>query len=214
MNLSLEELRRLSDTLDTIPDDRPQWLKDLPYGMESISHYYRLLFELVKRYKPEYVLEIGIDKGGSTLTLAAANPGGSVVSVDIDKPSCDNARKIAADHGLTNLLVIQDDSLKHVTRLGEIGRKADLLFIDGWHDFNHSYQEYEQYRKFMKDGGIILFDDIHESRQMDVMWQYIIDPKVELPKSHWTGFGACKVNHSIVCPPWSAIVVEATRKFS
>lgn len=204
MNISLEELRNFSDVLASLPDDRPQWLKDMPYAMENPSHYYRLLFEIVKRYKPKYSLEIGVDKGGSTLTLAAANPEGLVVSVDIDQASCENARKIAEAHGLGNLRVAQNDSLAHVKSLKEIeeqiGVKAELLFLDGRHDFLHCRAEYEGYRPFMKQGGIILFDDIHESSEMEQAWASIVDPKIECPKAHWSGFGACKVDHAISCP--------------
>lgn len=203
MNVSLDELRSLSDSLHTIPDDRPQWLKDMPYAMESPSHYYVLLWELVKRHKPVYTLEIGIDKGGSTLTLAAAHRH-LVISVDIDHAACVNAQKIAVAHGLDHLTVVQNDSLAHIELLKtaekEIGVKAELLFLDGRHDFLHCRAEYEGYRPFMKQGGIILFDDIHESREMDQAWESIVDPKIELPKAHWTGFGACKVDHSIPCP--------------
>lgn len=200
MNISLEELRNLSDKLYAIPDDRPDWLKAMPYALESVFHYYRLLWELVKQKKPEYTLEIGIDKAGSTMTLAAAHPTGIVISVDIDQAACENARKIALAHGLLNLRVVQNDSIKHVEFLSGIGRKADLLFLDGYHDFSHAYAEYLAYRPLMKPGGIILFDDIHESKQMDSFWQAVRDPKVECPKSHWTGFGACKVDHSVICP--------------
>lgn len=196
MNVSLQELRGLSDNLHTIPDTRPQWLKDMPYAMESASHYYRLLYEIVKWHKPGYTLEIGVDKGGSTMTLAAAHPAGTVISVDIDKASCENARKIAVARGLLNLQVVENDSLKHVKFLQGIGRKADLLFLDGYHDFKHAFSEYEQYRPLMNQGAIILFDDIHESKDMESVWDHVVDPKIELPKAHWTGFGACKVDFS------------------
>jgi predicted O-methyltransferase YrrM len=213
VNISLEELRSLSDNLHNVPDNRPAWLREMPYAMETLSHYYRLIWELVKQKKPAYSLEIGIDKGGSTLTLAAAHPAGSVVSVDISKDACENARRIAEAHGLRNLVVANDDSLRNIKLLRTIGKKADLLFLDGRHDFEHCYAEYIEYRPFMQQGGIILFDDIHESRQMETAWEYVVDPKVELPRAHHSGFGACKVDHSIVCPTLSSIVDQAYEKF-
>lgn len=212
MNITLEELRRLSDNLHTIPDDRPDWLKAMPYAMEHVSHYYRLIWELVKSFKPSYTIEIGIDKGGSTLTLAAANPQGSVVSVDIDKAACENAKRIASQRGLSNLQVVNDDSMRNLKLLELIGKKADLLFIDGYHDFTHAYGEYEQYRRFVAQDGIILFDDIHESKEMDVAWSYVVDPKIELPKAHHSGFGACRVNHLIPCQTLDSIAASASAK--
>lgn len=206
MNVSLQELRALSDSLHTTPDDRPQWLKGMPYSSETKSHYHILLWEICRRYKPEYTIEIGIDKAGSTLALAAGNPAGAVISVDIDKPSCENAKKVALSHSLVNLTVAENDSLKHCRELLQgIDRKADLLFIDGAHDFKHAFAEYVEYRPLMKQGAIILFDDIHESKDMEAVWDKIVDPKVELPKAHWTGFGACKVDFSISAPTFAGI---------
>jgi predicted O-methyltransferase YrrM len=205
MNLSPEELRNFSDVLVSLPDDRPQWLKDMPYARESPEHYYVLLWQIVKRYKPEFIVEIGIDKGGSTLTLAAANPAGRVMSVDIDKAACVNAYNIAVAHRLTNLEVVHDDSLNNIKAVRQSGKQIDLLFVDGAHDFLHCRAEYEGYRPLMKQGGIILFDDIHESREMEQAWESVVDPKCELPKAHWTGFGACKVEHSIPCPSLTSI---------
>jgi len=213
MNITLEELRSLSDSLASIPDDRPQWLKDMPYAMETPTHYYRYLWELVRRTKPSYVIEIGIDKGGSTLTLGAAIGGGTVLSVDIDLASCSNARQIAIQHGLTNLQIVQDDSIHNIKLLELIGKKADLVFIDGAHDFVHAYGDYEQYRRFVSQDGIILFDDIHEGREMETAWSYVVDKKIELPKAHHSGFGACKVDHLIPCPTLDSVLAEARRKF-
>lgn len=212
MNISLAELRSLSDNLATIPDDRPDWIKQMPYAMESSTHYYRLLWELVKQKRPACTIEVGVDKGGSTLTLAQANPAGKVVSIDIDRAACENARKIAEAHHLTNLTVVCDDSMRYI-QSWDREKKIDLLFLDGAHDFEHCYGEYAAYRPFIAEGGIILFDDIHEGKQMDAAWSYIVDPKVELPKAHHSGFGACKVDRSIACPPLESILEQAKVRF-
>lgn len=214
MNVSLEDLRALSDSLASLPDDRPAWVRAMPYVTETPSHYSKLLFEIVRRYKPEVVIEIGIDKAGSTMSLAAGNPGSQITSIDIDRASCENAGRIAAQQGLKNLTVLHDSSTRRAPMLVKSGMKADLLFIDGAHDFFHCYRDYEVFRPLMNQGGIILFDDIHQGREMEVAWSYVVDPKIELPRSHHSGFGACKVNHAVVCPSFDDIQEEAKRKYS
>lgn len=204
MIISLDALRYLSDHLDTYADDRPGWLVAMPYATETPTHYYRLLWELAKQKKPAVVIEIGIDKAGSTMSLAAGNPGGKVTSIDIDQGSCQNARSIAELRGLKNLTVVCDDSLRQV-RSFDPELQIDLLFVDGAHDFSHCYQEYELYRPFMREGGIILFDDIHQGSEMEAAWAAIVDPKVELPRAHQSGFGACKVDHRISVPPFASL---------
>jgi predicted O-methyltransferase YrrM len=202
MNVTLEELRKLSDGLGAIPDGRPDWLRAMPYSRETPTHYHRLLWELVRRYRPTYTIEIGIDKGGSTLALADGHHAGEVASIDISGDACWNASMIARQQGLGNLTVIHRDSLSFqaLSILGERPGLADLVFIDGAHDFKHVYAEYVEYRKLTCQGGVILFDDIYEGPEMEAAWRLVLDPKIELPAAHKTGFGACKVDRAIKVP--------------
>ncbi len=214
MNVTLDEIRNLSEQLADLPDDRPAWLKAMPYAMESKSHYYRLLWEFCRRWSPKLTIEIGIDKAGSTMSLADASPRSSVISIDIDQGSCENAKQLAAQHGLDNLIVVHNDSIQafKLLRLGL--PKVDLLFVDGAHDFVHSYDEYQNYRKIMAHDGIIFFDDIHEGKQMEASWDLVLDPKVELPKAHATGFGVCKVNQFQNCPTLEEVLPHVRGRFS
>lgn len=213
MNVSLQELRSLSDNLHTIPDDRPQWLKEMPYVTQPGSSYYQFIYELVKRHRPARVLEIGIDKAGSTMCLSYGNPSGKVWSMDISKESCENARRLSREHNITNLSIIQGDSLKAPERSGWED-KVDLLFLDSWHSFDQVYREYVLYRSTVKEGGIILFDDIRYSKEMAVAWDLIPDPKIDLSELHHSGFGACKVDPSITPVSWESIREEAKRRYS
>lgn len=213
MNITLQELRALSDNLHLEPDDRPAWLKAMPYSMENPSHYHRLLFEIARRYRPEYVIEIGIDKAGSTMALAAGNPEGTLLSIDIDRGACENAKRLALQHGLKNLQIVNDESSRNLKLIEVIGKKANLLFVDGAHDFVHAYSDYQQYRNFVCEGGIILLDDIHEGREMEAAWGHVVDPKIELPKAHHSGYGACKVDHAIPCKTLETLLGEGKGKF-
>lgn len=210
MNVSLNDLRSLAVELPRLFDDRPMWLKEMPYASQPGSEYYRFLWELGKRWKPERVLEIGIDKGASTLTLAASNPQGTVVSMDINPGACENARAIARHHEIQNLGILHQDSLKVVA----FERPFDLGFLDSWHSFDQVYREYVLYRPFMKEGAIILFDDIKYSKEMAVAWDLIPDPKIDLSELHHSGFGACKVDRSITPVSWESIREEAKRRYS
>ncbi len=216
MNVTLDEIRSLSERLAGLPDDRPAWLRAMPYAMETPSHYYRLLFEFVRQWKPNLVVEIGIDKAGSTMSLAAANPESKVISIDIDEGSCLNARRIAAEHGLSNLTVVHSDSIQALEALRSGPRllRIDMLFLDGAHDFVHVYNEYQQFRKHMTHDGIIFFDDIHEGKEMEASWDLVLDPKVELPKAHATGFGVCKVNQFQNCPTLAEVLPHVRGRFS
>jgi cephalosporin hydroxylase len=210
MNISLGDLKRLADELPGLPDGRPQWIKDLPYTTQDGSSYYKFLWELCRRHKPERTLEIGIDKAGSTLSMAAANPEGTVVSMDINPGACENAQAIAQRHEVKNLGVLHQDSLKVIA----FERPFDLMFLDSWHSFEQVYREYVLYRPFMKQGAIILFDDIRYSKEMSVAWDLIPDPKIELPSLHHSGFGACRVDKDVNPVGYDSIATEAKRRYS
>ncbi len=208
--MNLSDLKQLASELPRLFDDRPLWLKEMPYASQPGSDYYRWLWELGKRFHPERVLEIGIDKGASTLTLAASNPTGTVVSMDINPGACENARTIARHHEIKNLGILHQDSLKVVA----FERPFDLLFLDSWHSFDQVYREYESYRPLVRPGGIILFDDIRYSKEMEVAWDYIADPKMDLSELHHSGFGACQVDPALTPRTWETIKAEAKERYS
>ena len=211
--MDLDAIKQLAALITTIPDSRPEWLKALPSAMEEgitqFGRYYRFFWEIAKRWAPERVLEIGTYKGSSIAHFAAGNPKGKCVTVDIE---ADSAR-LASEFKLPNLLPITANSAEAVDRC-KILSPYDILFIDGQHDFNHCYGEYVLYRPLVKQGGLIFFDDIHVHPEMEVAWEYIIDPKAEINNLHWTGFGVCQVDLTKDVAPWTDVIGEATKKFT
>lgn len=195
MDIKLSDLQALADRMPLIHDDRPAWLSSLPYARdEQHGCYYRFFHELAKVASPLRVLEIGTHLGGSSAHLAFANRGGHVTTIDIDPKSA----ALVEGFGLENLSAMTIDSSRATEALS--GRAPfDVLFIDAEHEFEPCRREYVQYRKLVRDGGIVFFDDIHMHDGMDRAWAAVADPKIDLPRIlHYTGFGACKVDASLV----------------
>lgn len=209
---ALHEVRDLAAGILSVPDVRPQWLKNLPSAMdEGVTHfgrYYRFFYEFAKRWKPQRILEIGTFKGSSIAHFADGNPEGQCVTIDIDDAAIQAVRALK----IGNVTALQGDSAEMV-RHAQAHGPFDVLFIDALHDFNHCYGEYLHYRPLVNAGGIIFFDDIHVCSQMSVAWEYIPDPKVELPELHYTGFGACRMDPAVLPRTWNAVIAEATAKF-
>jgi predicted O-methyltransferase YrrM len=65
----------------------------------------------------------------------------------------------------------------------------DILFIDTDHTLEQATFEYATYAPLVRNGGIILFDDIHMN-DMTAFWNTITARKIELNHLHCTGFGA------------------------
>jgi predicted O-methyltransferase YrrM len=116
------------------------------------------LLELVLKYDPRRILEIGSYEGGTLWHwLRQAD---MVVSVDDHMRRRDDWEKWAADEHV-ELHTIQGDS-QHpaiVDAAGEHG-PYDMIFIDGDHTPVAVRNDYMNYRPMLADGGCIVFHDI------------------------------------------------------
>lgn len=219
----------------TLRDDRPGWLRELPSANDDNSLYYRLLYEIGKRFAPLKMVEIGTYAGTSAAHLAMENTNGRVVTIDNNPEAIEKAKRLPvhAVHTSARIEMILGDSsfalnevlLPEVRHTGEY---YDLVFIDGLHTFNQTYVEYVGYRQLLKPGGIILFDDVAlpmATNEMEIFWDHVIDPKVRVDAMHRTwdsqgkhiyaGFGACKTpGEPNATQPlhWAAIIDAATQR--
>lgn len=164
------------------PDDRAEWLKDLPWAHEP---YYRFL-RLVAHGR-RYSVEIGTRLGTSASHLAdGCRDSGTVLTIDLD-PSCAVVMQgIMQTRCLTNVVIATTESSKGISL---VNQPIDLLFIDGDHTYESSYSDYLAYRPYVADGGLIIFDDPTLSDEMRRMWGDVVDEKILLPELHHSGFG-------------------------
>ena len=140
-----------------------------------------LLHRLVKAYQPAQMLELGTNLGFSALYQADANPQGKLISVE----------------GAVQLAVLASKGLKMRTPNAEIhcGTFENVLHsqID-WNQFkpghvlidgNHRKEPTLAYFHFLlpkvKDGALMVFDDIHWSPGMTEAWESLIQhPEVSV----------------------------------
>ncbi len=180
-------------------DGRPAWAVEAQKrysGSDNPYDYYRVLHQVARKYRPALTLEIGTDRGISAAAIATGNPAGQVVTLDVNPQSVADVRAMP----LPNVLPLTCDSLAFdFAALKGQDAVIDLLYIDGDHTFWRSYTEYYTYRKFMRDGGIIIVDDAlyPEIRRT---YEAIQDEKVELHRAHNTGFVAARVDKSVKVP--------------
>lgn len=212
MKTTLADLEDLEGRLPSIEDRRPDWLKGMPSAHDSTALYYRFLYEFTKMYHPVTVLEIGTYVGTSAAHLAMGYKNTSVVTIDHNP---DSAKQLVK-YEVPNLAPVTADS---ATAVGHPIVKScapyDVLFIDGNHTFNQAYGEYEIYRPLLVDGAIIFFDDISlpmKTHEMEVLWEFIPDPKIRLDLCHYTGFGAAKKDPSVTIVPWKEAVIKAIKR--
>jgi len=147
----------------------------------TAAHYYRFLYLLTKELKPSLSVELGTHTGISAACLAEGYPEGCVITVDCIQRVLDISRR-------PNVEYFHQDSLK----LLNIAEKSiDVFFSDTYHDGIKPKQEYELYLPYIKEGGILMFDDISLLPEMKVFWENFKPQgeKFELPVHGWAGFG-------------------------
>lgn len=132
---------------------------------------------LLADLKPEVVVEIGSDAGG---TLWAWQQLGARRVIGVDMPQAGFASGKPLDsHGCE---VVHGDShdpeTLHILEVLLDGDPVDLLFIDGDHTFEGVKADYEMYSPLVHPAGVIAFHDICRHPQMpqvgvDMLWRQI-----------------------------------------
>jgi predicted O-methyltransferase YrrM len=126
----------------------------------------RIITEIIKKYNPKNILEVGTLYGYSAILMAAAAAAmlqaeGKLVTIEIDRSIADIARKNIDDAGLSEKInVIVGNALEIISRLD---LKFDLLFLDAAKD------EYLTYLKLAEDkalnkGAVIIADNVEVSK--------------------------------------------------
>jgi predicted O-methyltransferase YrrM len=123
----------------------------------------KIITGIIQRYKPRNILEVGTLYGYSAILMADTLNGanGKVITIEIDKPIADIARKNIADAGLADKIdVIVGNALDVIPRLNS---KFDLLFLDAAKNEYLKYLELAQKRN-LKEGSIIVADNVEISK--------------------------------------------------
>ena len=146
------------------------------------------LARAVAALKPKIVLEIGTARGG-TLLIWSSLASQRVISCDlvhraVQKPLFAALPPPGSSCRVT-LLTGNSHEAAFKERLARelAGEKADFLFIDGDHTEAGVGQDYNDYREFVRPGGIIAFHDIIENQPLPDNQVYHFWRQVKLGKS-------------------------------
>jgi cephalosporin hydroxylase len=145
------------------------------------------LARTVAALKPKIILEIGTARGG-TLLIWSSLASQKVISCDLvhrapQKPLFEalpppgSACKVTLLTGNSH-----DAAFKQRVAQALNGQKADFVFIDGDHTESGVTADYNDYKEFVRPGGIIAFHDIVESQPLATNQVYHLWKKIK-PKA-------------------------------
>lgn len=189
------DLRKLAGSVarsDPRPPDMQAWQRDHPDRWIAARIYYRFLYAVAHIFKPQVMVELGTDHGFGAWHLAAGNPEGIVIAVDLTLERVE-VRPNNVVH------VVGDSSSEEIleeVKVAALYRPFDLVFFDSTHSEKHTSREFELYDPLCRSGAFQFFDDVTESADIKRFWDTLPGPKTELNNLHtkWgkrdPGFGA------------------------
>jgi predicted O-methyltransferase YrrM len=180
---SIENLRSLmlTDPREVVVEDmgvgvqttRTKKVKDLASSSLRPKKYGQLLFRMIERYAPGTILELGSSLGITTAYLASAGKKASVITMEAAAAVAELAQQNFRKLQLDNIRVITgnfDETLQPT--IAELG-KIDLACIDGNHRYEPTLRYYHELLPALHEQSILVFDDIHQSKEMEQAWNEI-----------------------------------------
>ncbi len=142
------------------------------------------LADAVSALKPKIILEIGTARGG-TLLIWSKLASEQVITCDINddvRIQGELFKAFPPAQSSCSITLLLGDSheagFKQRVKQHLQGKKVDFLFIDGDHTEAGVTADYNDYREFVRSGGIIAFHDIvekqpFESNQVFQLWKRV-----------------------------------------
>ncbi len=135
--------------------------------------YSQLLFRMVNYFKPATILELGTSLGITTAYLASGKADAQVITMEGAKAVATIAQRNFKLLRLKNIQLITgnfDDTLPSL--LAQLPA-IDFAFIDGNHRLKPTLRYFNQLLPKVHEHSLLVFDDIHWSREMEQAWNLI-----------------------------------------
>lgn len=135
--------------------------------------YGQLLMRMANYYQPQSILELGTSLGISTAYLSLGQPAASIVTLEGAPAIAAKAKSHFHQLGLENIRQVIgnfDDTLKN--SLVDL-KNVDFAFIDGNHQLEPTVRYFHEILSYSNNNSILVFDDIHWSREMEQAWEEI-----------------------------------------
>lgn len=149
-------------------------IADIASSSLKPKKFAQLLFRMVNFYQPQNILELGTSLGVTTAYLASANTNISVTTMEGAKAVAAVAKENFRQLQLGNIKLIEGNFDKTLAQtISSETALIDFAFIDGNHRKEPTIQYFEQLILKTSERSIIVFDDIHWSKEMEAAWEHI-----------------------------------------
>jgi predicted O-methyltransferase YrrM len=135
--------------------------------------YGQLLFRMVNKYRPGTILELGSSLGITSSYLALGNPQGKMITLEGADEVAQVARQNFQQLGLSGIEMVPGDFQQTLPKILSGLDTVDFVFVDGNHRKEPTLQYFNQLLPKTNPLSILVFDDIHWSREMEEAWEII-----------------------------------------
>ncbi len=132
--------------------------------------YSRLLQRIVQYYDKKTALELGTSFGITTAYIAFASNAPTVTTIEGSKNIADIAQQNFDNLGLKNINLITGNFEKKLPTFLEKIDTLDFVFVDGNHKKEPTLNYFKQLLDKINNDSILVFDDIHWSKEMEAAW--------------------------------------------
>lgn len=133
----------------------------------------QLLFRMVQQYQPAIMVELGTSFGITSAYMASGNSKGKLYTLEGASAIAAIARQNFSALGINNIELTQGDFSKTFEPLLSSLPAVDMAFVDGNHKKMPTLQYFEQLLQKSHKDTILIFDDIHWSKEMEEAWDII-----------------------------------------
>jgi len=157
----------------TIDKTNQRTIASIAKNAAKPAKFGQLLYRIVKHYQPRTILEVGTSLGITTSYLSLAKPEARLTTMEGATTIAAAARQNFKTLELQNIFIEEgnfDQTLSSViSQLSFI----DFAFIDGNHRRDATERYFNQLLQATHNNSILIFDDIHWSKEMEQAWETI-----------------------------------------
>ncbi len=133
----------------------------------------QLLYRMNQFYKPETIIELGASLGITTSYLASANSSVKIITLEGADAIAGVAAKNFKSLELKNIELIKGNFDKTLPSIIQHHSSIGFAFIDGNHRYAPTLNYFNKLLSRSNSSTILVYDDIHWSRDMEQAWQEI-----------------------------------------
>lgn len=156
-----------------IISSRQRRVKDIAASSLKSKKFSQLLFRIARYYKPATIIELGTSLGITTSYFACSDSSAKIFTIEGSEAIASIAQQNFSELNFDNISLIKGNFDEKLSETLKLSGPPDLAFIDGNHRKEPTLMYFRQLLPGLHEGTIMIFDDIHWSKEMEEAWDEI-----------------------------------------